>query len=74
VTVHSLHAEMHLDRPIDEVFGFFSRAENLGRITPRSLGFELTSTDTEMRVGLEIDYRVRPLLGTVASTDLRPRP
>ena len=30
---------------------------------PRSMGFELRSTDTGMRDGLEIEYRVRPLLG-----------
>ena len=60
---HRLHAEMLVDRPIDEVFAFFAKPENLGRITPGSLGFELLSTDTRMREGLEIDYRVRPLLG-----------
>ena len=63
MTTHKLHAEMLVDRPIDEVFAFFARPENLGRITPGSLGFELLSTDTQMREGLEIDYRVRPLLG-----------
>lgn len=63
MTTHRLHAELFVDRPIDEVFAFFSRPENLGRITPRSLGFEMRSTDLAMRDGLEIDYRVRPLLG-----------
>jgi ligand-binding SRPBCC domain-containing protein len=63
MTTHRLHAEMLVDRPIDEVFAFFAKPENLGRITPTSLGFELLSTDTRMREGLEIDYRVRPLLG-----------
>lgn len=67
MTIHRLHAEMLVDRPVDEVFAFFAKAENLGRITPRSLGFELRSTDTEMRQGLEIDYRVRPLLGVPLS-------
>ncbi|MBA3689020.1 MAG: NAD(P)H-binding protein [Chloroflexi bacterium] len=63
MTTHRLHAEMLVDRPIDEVFAFFAKPENLGRITPSSLGFELLSTDTRLREGLEIDYRVRPLLG-----------
>jgi NADH dehydrogenase len=63
VTTHRLHAELFVDRPVDEVFAFFSRPENLTRITPRRLGFEMRSTDTAMRDGLEIDYRVRPLLG-----------
>jgi NADH dehydrogenase len=60
---HRIQASLLVERPLDEVFAFFSRPENLGRITPRSMGFELRSTDTEMRDGLEIEYRVRPLLG-----------
>ena len=49
--------------PIDEVFDFFSRPENLGRITPSSMGFEFLTDDREMRTGLVIRYRIRPLLG-----------
>jgi len=63
MTTHRLRAELLVDRPIDEVFAFFSRPENLGRITPAGLGFDLRSSDTSMRDGLEVDYRVRPLLG-----------
>jgi uncharacterized protein YbjT (DUF2867 family)/ligand-binding SRPBCC domain-containing protein len=63
MTIHHLHARQHIARHSDEVFAFFSRAENLGRMTPPSMDFKLLSTDTEMRDGLEIDYRVRPLLG-----------
>ena len=63
MTTHRIHAEMVVDRPIDEAFAFFARAENLERITPRNLGFELRADDTRMREGLEIEYRIRPLLG-----------
>jgi len=63
MTSHHLHAETVIDRPIDEAFAFFARPQNLGRITPPGLGFELRSSDTAMREGLEIDYRIRPLLG-----------
>jgi uncharacterized protein YbjT (DUF2867 family)/ligand-binding SRPBCC domain-containing protein len=63
MATHRLHAEMLVDRPIDDVFAFFANPANLGRVTPRSLGFELRSADLEMREGLEVDYRVRPLLG-----------
>ena len=63
MTTHRIQAEMLVDRPIDEVFAFFSRPENLGRITPKHLGFELRTDDTRMRDGLEIEYRIRPLLG-----------
>ena len=63
MTMHRLRASLEVDRPIDEVFAFFSRPENLGRITPPAMGFELRSGDLAMREGLEVEYRVRPLLG-----------
>ncbi len=58
--IFHLRTRQHLDRPRDEVFGFFSRAANLGVITPDWLDFEiLTPGDPEMRVGLLLDYRIR---------------
>lgn len=63
MTTHRIHSEMVVGRPIDEVFAFFAKPENLGRITPPKLGFELRTDETRMRDGLEIEYRVRPLLG-----------
>jgi len=63
LATHHLDASLYVDRPTDEVFAFFSRPENLGRLTPRALGFELRSIDTRMRDGLEVEYRVRPLFG-----------
>jgi len=44
----------------EEVFPFFSKAENLERITPDSLKFEiLTPPPIEMEEGLLIDYRIK---------------
>ena len=63
MSIHRLVASQTIDRPVDEVFAFFSKPENLGRITPPAMGFEQVSTDLDMRVGLEIDHRIRPLLG-----------
>jgi len=55
-----LTRQMKVNRPIDEVFRFFSDASNLGRITPREMGFEiLTPLPIEMREGTLIDYRLR---------------
>ena len=63
MATHHLHAEQLVARPIEAVFTFFSRPENLARITPPAMGFDRLSDDTAMRAGLEIDYRIRPLLG-----------
>ena len=61
--MHRLNATQHIPRPIDEVFDFFSRPRNLHRLTPSGMGFEYLTDDGEMRAGLEIGYRIRPLFG-----------
>ena len=63
MSTHRLVASQLVPRPIEEVFAFFSRPENLGRITPPSMGFEFLTDDRDMRDGLVIRYRIRPLLG-----------
>ena len=51
--------ETELPRPRAEVFDFFSRAENLERITPSSVGFAMiTPLPIEMGVGTLIDYTI----------------
>jgi ligand-binding SRPBCC domain-containing protein len=50
----------HVPRPLDEVFEFFSNAENLETLTPSFLGFEIQSrTPIQMGVGSRIAYRLR---------------
>ena len=57
---HVLRREMLVPRPRAEVFDFFAAAENLERITPRELGFEIaTAPPIEMAVGTLIEYRLR---------------
>jgi ligand-binding SRPBCC domain-containing protein len=55
-----LEREQWIPRPLPEVFEFFSRAENLGRITPDWLYFRIdTPLPIEMRAGARIDYTIR---------------
>ena len=55
-----LETETVLPQSIDAVFAFFGNAENLERITPPELAFEiLTPTPILMRAGKLIDYRLR---------------
>jgi ligand-binding SRPBCC domain-containing protein len=60
MTVQLLERAQFVERPLAEVFEFFSRARNLEMLTPPWLGFEvLTPEPIEMHVGALIDYRLR---------------
>ncbi len=49
-----------IPRPRAEVFAFFSEAQNLERLTPSFLGFEILTPGTiEMKPGTIIDYKLR---------------
>ena len=49
-----------LPAPRDDVFAFFSAPENLGALTPPSLGFEIAGdAPSDMKTGALIDYRIR---------------
>lgn len=51
---------MVIPRPIDEVFAFFSLAENLQRITPAKVDFRiLTPLPIAMGEGTLIDYTIK---------------
>ena len=57
--VHRLQRRQLLHRPLDEVFAFFAEAQNLERITPPWLRFELTGEGPDdIDVGSLIDYRL----------------
>ncbi len=58
-----LRQEQIIRRSRAEVFGFFSRPENLAKVTPPRLGFELlTPSPITMKEAAIIDYRIH-LLG-----------
>lgn len=55
-----LRRETWIPRGIDKVFEFFSRAENLEKLTPPLVGFQiLTPTPIAMKSGALIDYKIR---------------
>jgi ligand-binding SRPBCC domain-containing protein len=56
-----LNRVQSVPRPHEEVFAFFSDPDNLARITPPWLGFRMRTPRQEMRQGLRIAYRIRPL-------------
>lgn len=52
--------EQVINHPIQDVFHFFSRAENLQRITPPLLDFKIVSPlPIDMKQGALIDYRLK---------------
>jgi ligand-binding SRPBCC domain-containing protein len=59
-----LTRQQHLPLSPDEAWDFFSRPDNLAKITPGDLGFEITSPlRDKMYAGMIVSYRVRPLAG-----------
>lgn len=57
---HLLEQVTRIEAPLEQVFAFFSRPENLGSMTPPSMSFEiLTAEPFEPRVGAQIDYRIK---------------
>jgi ligand-binding SRPBCC domain-containing protein len=57
--IYTLEARQFIAQPIDHVFEFFGRAQNLEAITPPMLRFRiLTPEPIVMKAGTEIDYKL----------------
>ncbi len=54
-----LETETTIDRPLEELFPFFSRPENLGLITPPQMHFRITDIPDRIEEGALIRYRLR---------------
>lgn len=58
-TLHVIERAQLIPRPLDEVFGFFTDASNLERITPPFLRFRIVGpAPIAMGRGTRIDYRL----------------
>jgi ligand-binding SRPBCC domain-containing protein len=65
--IYSLTSRQLVPYPLNEVFPFFSKPENLGLLTPENLGFQiLTPSPVCMKEGAIIDYAI-----TIASVPVR---
>jgi ligand-binding SRPBCC domain-containing protein len=57
---HTIIRKTIINRPLEEVFQFFSKAENLNLLTPPELSFKiLTPLPIKMQAGTLIDYRIK---------------
>ena len=60
--IYTFKKEQFVPSDIDTVFEFFSRPENLEKITPKKMGFNIiTPKPIEMKEGSIIDYTVKIL-------------
>lgn len=64
MAVHHLYRKVELDTSIEEAWEFFTRPENLKRITPDFMGFDIQSFSGPRRLhaGQIITYKVKPFL------------
>lgn len=57
---HFLKSQIQINKPIGEVFQFFSKAENLNLLTPPELNFKIiTPLPIVLKCGAIIDYRIQ---------------
>lgn len=62
---YQLHKQQFIPATIDEVWDFISSPNNLKKITPSYMGFDITSKNLpeKMYPGMIISYKVKPVLG-----------
>lgn len=62
--VYKKETVQHINASIEECWAFFSSPENLQKITPKAMGFNITDFDGKnMYAGQIIQYKITPLLG-----------
>jgi uncharacterized protein (TIGR01777 family) len=58
-SIYELRTATTVNAPLDETFAFFSRAENLGMLTPASMQFSIRGRPPAIGEGATIDYALR---------------
>lgn len=62
--VYTKETVQHVNASVEECWDFFSSPRNLQKITPETMGFQITDFDNKsMYAGQIIQYKVSPLLG-----------
>lgn len=62
--MHTLERTLRIPITIDKAWAFFSSPENLKKITPPDIGFDIKSGySSPMHAGMIITYTVKPFLG-----------
>ena len=57
--IYQLVREQWIAKPLEQVFDFFSRPENLQQITPPWLSFQIVSAERELHTGSLIEYKLK---------------
>jgi ligand-binding SRPBCC domain-containing protein len=62
---YQFQKEQFIKASIEEIWDFISSPENLKRITPKNMGFDIRTSNLPDKIyeGMIISYTVRPLLG-----------
>jgi len=62
--VYKKETVQHINASLEECWAFFSTPGNLKKITPKTMGFEITDFDSKpMYAGQIIQYKISPFLG-----------
>ena len=62
--IYTIKVKQNIKMTLNDAWNFFSNPKNLSTITPKEMGFNITSeTSDQMYVGQIITYKVSPLLG-----------
>ena len=59
MSAYEIQHEQWVSRPLEQVFQFFSAAQNLEQLTPPFLKFHITRTPPRIEAGAQIEYKLR---------------